>query len=1277
MSDIVSPPSQNPVCRRPLWEKMIVWGGILVLLGVLLLEWRMREGYSATLKDLEETFNRSQSIAIAELPQHIHGFAFRTEGKKANTRVIELTWTSLFKQYKLGLPVSQAETLTTVDPADEFVQQIAESRDIKQTTVEPPKVDPAVTEVAQNASVPQSPPQADQPSTKPSPTEPQPTVQTTAPAPLRFGDQTFSGKLPEGYEGIAAIRWEEKRGRNDARGWLTRELIRQAVLIAAEEELGLTTLDPSIGEAIPVGDGPNGPLIVHFAGTNPDTSRHVDNRILRLYRFTITLHHDSPKGYRRWQAPEWDLPIGYSLESLVKDVEASSRKEFVDGLTSIGFEKASKKDVTESPDIPENHLDFVSQYALVRALHSQLRSQEETPEVVGRLVCAYANLGNLIDFHWSPAAKAYKARSMIYAQRLVSKYGSTQFALAHQAYAQALAGRHGVALETAKSAKAATGPDAPEWLDLIEAYCAYEPQTIEVVKGRYTELSDYLNMRMADLTGDPEGSLEAISRMLQSNRSCTRAVESMSEMQELGVRRTAVEGAAMQQWSEIYRQLARIPNLPIEVKNVMMDYAKARRPGNDIAMRAQLIAKLNQSTGVKNHSGPSWSALGSLVWDTSHVHIWRLLELESNALAVSRDSTLELFRPLFVGHRHEKWLESFCDDRAKGLKSFVDYQKDLFLDDINVNMLPVQQKFTAALQIPNANTFSTRLRDNIDPIFEDSMRQVMGHQLPLFALDSISPRWPMGIVAKIATEVMPQVQRWEASHGDSPAILMALAKQYYLVGEKEASQRCAEKLIGIKPSHMAYKILAVIDKEKGDRAKWRETLERSLELPSRGLESARTHCDLAEDSCDQGDWEAARPHALAAAESYSEWGLKSAVRALEGLEEWELAEQYVRACSERYDVSCGSWYFWCYRTGHGDIEKAKEFAKLQWNSPTFSKSNRKDVVADSLIDGDLVAARQSLQGGYKTDTSFTALTAILADEEGLVDVRDQAFRDIEPTAKLEYGFAELTNLCRGVLSDKEECRWNKNAFNLLVISENPYFTPHLYMAAGRFLANHGQLELADEYLNTAANYPERDWVSTIAIATLRKHNLTIRPHSKQRLPEPLNTVYPFVVQFKKAFGNGQFDEAERVAAKALELRSDYVPALVMRGTARECKEQYAEALADFEQALQLDPNYPHAHLKLAWLLATCPKDELRDGKRALAHAETALRLRQFEASINAATLAVAYAECGDFEKAIESHNRSGRLHAGLNWRVDPINSYKENKPHRLTFFASTRSTWKQ
>jgi hypothetical protein len=60
---------------------------------------------------------------------------------------------------------------------------------------------------------------------------------------------------------------------------------------------------------------------------------------------------------------------------------------------------------------------------------------------------------------------------------------------------------------------------------------------------------------------------------------------------------------------------------------------------------------------------------------------------------------------------------------------------------------------------------------------------------------------------------------------------------------------------------------------------------------------------------------------LAAAESYSEWGLNSAAECYEGLRDWDRAEQYTAASAMRYDHP-DKWYFWCKRTGHGQVDRA-------------------------------------------------------------------------------------------------------------------------------------------------------------------------------------------------------------------------------------------------------------------------------------------------------------------------------------------------------------------
>jgi Flp pilus assembly protein TadD len=98
-------------------------------------------------------------------------------------------------------------------------------------------------------------------------------------------------------------------------------------------------------------------------------------------------------------------------------------------------------------------------------------------------------------------------------------------------------------------------------------------------------------------------------------------------------------------------------------------------------------------------------------------------------------------------------------------------------------------------------------------------------------------------------------------------------------------------------------------------------------------------------------------------------------------------------------------------------------------------------------------------------------------------------------------------------------------------------------------------------------------------------------------------------------------------------------ALVQRGLFR-------EAVPHFEIALQSEPDSTAPLNNLAWLLSVAPDSAVRNGKQAV---EFALRLNRVTNHGNPffiRTLAAAYAEAGQFEKAIETgQTASGLAHA--------------------------------
>jgi tetratricopeptide (TPR) repeat protein len=90
-----------------------------------------------------------------------------------------------------------------------------------------------------------------------------------------------------------------------------------------------------------------------------------------------------------------------------------------------------------------------------------------------------------------------------------------------------------------------------------------------------------------------------------------------------------------------------------------------------------------------------------------------------------------------------------------------------------------------------------------------------------------------------------------------------------------------------------------------------------------------------------------------------------------------------------------------------------------------------------------------------------------------------------------------------------------------------------------------------------------------------------------------------------------------------------------RGNVRYFLKDYEQALIDFTEAIRLDPNDPVAYNSRAVLLASCPDEKYRDGKKAVADATKACQLTDWKDVEALDTLAAAHAESGDFDKAVE------------------------------------------
>ena len=103
---------------------------------------------------------------------------------------------------------------------------------------------------------------------------------------------------------------------------------------------------------------------------------------------------------------------------------------------------------------------------------------------------------------------------------------------------------------------------------------------------------------------------------------------------------------------------------------------------------------------------------------------------------------------------------------------------------------------------------------------------------------------------------------------------------------------------------------------------------------------------------------------------------------------------------------------------------------------------------------------------------------------------------------------------------------------------------------------------------------------------------------------------------------------------AIVLQPDNSPAqlglaTILQGTGRD-----SEAIVHYRKALETDTNSIMALNNLAWILATDPDPALRNGQEAIALADRACRLTQYDQAMLIGTLAAAYAEAGRLDAAV-------------------------------------------
>src|SRR5213082_480915 len=133
---------------------------------------------------------------------------------------------------------------------------------------------------------------------------------------------------------------------------------------------------------------------------------------------------------------------------------------------------------------------------------------------------------------------------------------------------------------------------------------------------------------------------------------------------------------------------------------------------------------------------------------------------------------------------------------------------------------------------------------------------------------------------------------------------------------------------------------------------------------------------------------------------------------------------------------------------------------------------------------------------------------------------------------------------------------------------------------------------------------------------------------------------------------GQLDAAIEHSRAALLIQPNNADCQTILAIALDEEGQSVEAVKHYEKALEISPQSVSALNNLAWLLATGSNASLRNGARAIQLATQADQLSGGTNALVLRTLAAAYAEAGQFGKAIESARTAMQL--GRSQRADSL-----------------------
>ena len=703
----------------------------------------------------------------------------------------------------------------------------------------------------------------------------------------------------------------------------------------------------------------------------------------------------------------------------------------------------------------------------------------------------------MTSYQWSPAHQVFKARAMLYAQRVVARDSKSAWLLRNRAFVHALIGYHNLAIDDLNNAKEldakAKAPAPPQdWMETIDAYLNDDVDRLAAVKGPYARLAALLRMSALEFPSRTRIGVHAARDVVDADPDCDRAYDVICESGDIGDLHEMTVRAPVAFGESFPVKLRSLADLPAAVT------AKFKGPADE----PNAVAALADAGKPGADEGePSWGVLAHLAREARFVHVWRRLYFMAVRWSVPVDEFWTQAGPWVAEHRFLPYLETLVDPR-EGYRLFAKFVDDLDLNDIELSEGRMCDAINQMGHPKSLYAWNASIRhggatvSNYSAIIDRNSAQ---KEMYARVLHRVNPHWRLGMAGLIDThwdQVKNQVPAWRAEAGDAPTLLGALGKKYAELKQYKEAEDCLTRYIAKSSDRWAYQSLAGCYQAEGDDDRWKQTLDEFLDkTENAGLDHATVQVQLANWLMAKEQWAEAKQYAEAAAQTWAEWALICAGSANEGLHDWERAEFWFTQAAERYPSS-GSLALFMFRQrtqsvrpnaeAPDDDDKARLAALA--GSPAAIESG--DAGYIHWLNDSTRKALDVFDAAYRADprVDLAASLMLVADELGDLEQRDAALEDL--ATKLKDKAPKTCAICmlfRDSLADGGKAPLDLAAVDAILETFPSRTRGNTEFIVGRFLLNRDRTDDAKKHLQRCVDSPASyQWVRAIAAKWLRE-----------------------------------------------------------------------------------------------------------------------------------------------------------------------------------------------